>query len=63
MIFVATKNGRTQKIFPSPLSVMLLDSGSRMDKIRIRDVYPGSSIPDTQQRFLLYFIKLSKNLG
>ncbi len=32
MIFVATKHGRTKKIFPPPLLVLLLDPGSGMDK-------------------------------
>jgi hypothetical protein len=32
MIFLATKNGRTEKIFPPTLLVLLLDLGSRMDK-------------------------------
>jgi hypothetical protein len=46
MIFVATKNGRTKKKCSPFLLVLLLDPGSGMNKIRIRD--PGSNIPDPQ---------------
>jgi hypothetical protein len=35
IIFVATKNGRTQKFFPPPLLVLLLDPG--WIKIMIRN--------------------------
>jgi hypothetical protein len=35
MIFVATKNGMTKKIFPPPLLMLLLDP--EWIKIRIRD--------------------------
>jgi hypothetical protein len=38
IIFVATKNGMTQKFLPPPLLVLLLDPG--WIKIRIRDKHP-----------------------
>jgi hypothetical protein len=41
MIFVAAKHGRTKKIFPPPLLVLLLDPGSK-----IRD--PGSGMDKNQ---------------
>jgi hypothetical protein len=41
MILVATKHGRTKKIFPPPLLVLLLDPGSK-----IRD--PGSEMDKNQ---------------
>ncbi len=40
IIFEATKNGSTKRNFPSSLLVLLLDSGSRMDK----NQDPGSGI-------------------
>ncbi len=41
MIFLATKNGMIEKIYPPPLLVLLLDPGS---EIR----YPGSGMDENQ---------------
>jgi hypothetical protein len=46
MISVATKNGRTNKIVPPCLLVLLLDPGSEMDKNQ--DPGSGKNIPDPQ---------------
>jgi hypothetical protein len=48
VIFVATKEGRTKKIFPSPL-LMLLYMGYVMDKNQNQDSGSGINIPDPQQ--------------
>jgi len=49
MIFAATKIGGTKKNFPSPLLVLLLDSGSGMDK----NQDPGSGIKNLGTATLL----------
>jgi hypothetical protein len=56
MIFAATKIGGTKKNFPSPLLVLLLDSGSGMDKNQ--DPGSGIKIPDPQHCYLhIFFVR------
>jgi hypothetical protein len=47
MIFVATKIVGQTKFVPSPILVLLLDLGSGMDKIKIRDPGKTSQIRNT----------------